>query len=183
MTKSDLKIKLEEWKKELKLNELSEKTIINYSSDISKFILFVSNGSNDDEEITKEHLINWKSDLKEKGFKTTSINRKIISLNKFFSFCGDENFTIKNIRIQKKSTIENLLTENELKRILNFAEKKEEYLIYYGVKTLALTGLRYSELKYITCEACKDKKVTANPAVPHSPHAGCGETCPRAARR
>ena len=83
MTKSDLKIKLEEWKKELKLNELSEKTIINYSSDISKFILFISNGSNDDnEEITKEHLINWKSYLKEKGLKTTSINRKIISLNK-----------------------------------------------------------------------------------------------------
>ena len=155
MTKSELKIKLEEWKKELKLNELSEKTIINYCGDVQKFLDFVNN---DNDEITKEHLINYKMQLKEKGFKESSISRKIISINKFFYFC-DIDLKVKNIKVQSKSTLENLLTEKELKGILKQAEQQKEALIYFAVKTLALTGIRYNELKAVTVEACRDKKL------------------------
>jgi site-specific recombinase XerD len=154
MTKSELKIKLDDWKKDLKYNEKSEKTIITYTGDIQKFLDFIA----DDREITKDDLINYKIQLKEKDhLKESSISRKIISLNKFFSFC-DIDFKIKNIKVQSKSTLENLLTEKELKGILKQCEQQKEPLIYLMVKTLALTGIRYNELQSVTVEACKEKK-------------------------
>ena len=156
MTKSELKIKLDDWKKELKLNELSEKTIINYCGDVQKFLDFVN--ITDDNEITKEHLINYKTQLKENGFKESSISRKIISINKFFSFC-EVDLKVKNIKVQSKNTLENLLTEKELKGILKQAEQQKEALIYFIVKTLALTGIRYNELQFVTVEACKNQKI------------------------
>ena len=42
MTKSELKIKLIDWEKELKENELSKKTIVNYCGDVQKFLDFVN---------------------------------------------------------------------------------------------------------------------------------------------
>lgn len=154
MTKSELKIKLDDWEKELKLNELAEKTIINYIGDVQKFLDFIK----DDNEITKEHLINYKIQLKEKGFKESSISRKIISINKFFSFC-DIDLKVKNIKVQSKNTLENLLTEKELKGILKQCEQQKEYQILFIVKTLTLTGIRYNELQAVTVEACKNKKL------------------------
>ena len=156
MTKADLKIKLIDWEKELKENELSKKTISSYKSDINKFFDFVRD---DDEPITKDTLINYKDKMKSDNKKSSSINRSIISINKFFSFCGQD-MSLKNVKIQKQNTFDNLLTQKELKGILNQAEKQNEYQIYYIVKSLVLTGIRYSELKYITVEACKDKKIT-----------------------
>lgn len=155
MTKSELKIKLIDWEKELKENELSKKTIVNYCGDVQKFLDFVND---DNDEITKEHLINYKMQLKEKGFKESSISRKIISINKFFYFC-EVDLKVKNIKVQSKSTLENLLTEKELKGILKQCEQQKEPMIYFVVKTLALTGIRYNELQYITVESCKEKKV------------------------
>lgn len=156
MTKSELKIKLIDWEKELKENELSKKTISSYKSDINKFFDFVRD---DDEPITKDTLINYKDKMKSDNKKSSSINRSIISINKFFSFCGQD-MSLKNVKVQKQNSFDNLLTQKELKGILNQAEKQGEYQIYYIVKTLVLTGIRYSELQYITVEACKDKKIT-----------------------
>lgn len=156
MTKSELILKLDDWKKDLKYNEKSEKTIITYVGDIQKFLDFITD---DNREITKDDLINYKIQLKEKDhLKESSISRKIISLNKFFSFC-DIDFKVKNIKVQSKSTLENLLTEKELKGILKQCEQQKEAMIYLMVKTLTLTGIRYNELQYITVEACKEKKV------------------------
>lgn len=169
MTKSDLKIKLDDWKKELKLNELSEKTIISYIGDVQKFLDFIQD---DNEEITKEHLINYKASLDtveikrkkgnkeiiQTGKKEASKNRNLISINKFLSFCQID-FKVKNIKVQSKSTLENLLTEKELKNILKQAKDQKEPLIYFAVKTLALTGIRYNELQAVTVEACKNKKL------------------------
>ena len=155
MTKSELEIKLREWEKELKLNELAKKTINGYSSDIKGLLEFIPS---DDDEVTKDVLINYKEKMKNEK-KSSSINRAIISINKFFAFCGQD-MSLKNVRIQKQNTFDNLLTQKELKGILNQAEKQNEYQIYYIVKTLVLTGVRYSELKYVTIEACRDKKIT-----------------------
>lgn len=155
MTKSELKIKLIDWEKELKLNELAKKTIMGYSSDIKKFLEFIPS---DDDEVTKENLISYKEFLKSTNKKNSSINRAIISLNKFFSFCGLD-MSLKNVKVQKQNTFDNLLTIREIKGILKQAKDQKEPFIYYAVKTLALTGIRYSELKFVTVEACKNRKL------------------------
>lgn len=170
MTKSDLKIKLAEWENELKLNELAKKTIISYIGDVQKFLDFIPD---DKEEITKKHLINYKASLDtveikrkkgnreiiQTGKKETSKNRNLISINKFLSFCDMENLKIKNIKVQNKSTLENLLTQKEFQGIVRQAKEQKEWDIFWGVQTLALTGMRYSELKFITVETCKAKEV------------------------
>lgn len=170
MTKADLKIKLTEWEKELKLAELAKKTITSYIGDVQRFLDFIPD---DNTEVTKQTLIDYKTSLdtveikrkKSKpqiGKKESSKNRALTSINKFLSFCDLESFKIKNIKVQNKSTLENLLTLKELKGILNQAEKQKEWDIYWAVKTLALTGVRYSELQFVTVEACKAKKLKIN---------------------
>ena len=122
MTKSELKIKLIDWEKELKENELSKKTISSYKSDINNFLEFVND---DDDEVTKDILINYKDKMKNENKKSSSINRAIISINKFFAFCGQD-MSLKNVKVQKQNTFDNLLTQKELKGILNQAEKQGE---------------------------------------------------------
>lgn len=170
MTKSDLKIKLAEWEKELKLNELAKKTIVSYIGDVQKFLDFIPS---DNDEITKDLLINYKSSLDtveikrkkgnreiiQTGKKEASKNRNLISINKFLSFCDMEDFKLKGIKQQGKTALNNLLTVKEFQGIVRQAEEQKEWDIYWAVKTLTLTGVRYSELKFVTVEACKSKKL------------------------
>ena len=66
---------------------------------------------------------------------------------------------VKKVKVQSKSTLENLLTPAEFKNILKQCKEQKEPMIYLMVKTLALTGIRYNELKSVTVEACKAKEL------------------------
>lgn len=160
MTKSELKIKLKEWKNELKENELANKTIKSYLFDINLFIDFVPS---DNEEITKTLLINYKENLKDKQhLKESTINRKIISINKFLYWCGFDELKLKKLKTEKKFNTDNIITQKELERILKFAENEKDDLILYGIKTLVFTGVRYSELRFFTVEAVKEGEIKIN---------------------
>lgn len=173
MTKSDLKIKLEDWKSELIRKEKSQKTIGEYYRDVLQFIESLPK----DKDVTEKTITDnkeentvvtqYKQDLKNKEGKKentnlsiSSQNRKIISINAFLTFCGLQDLKVKQIKEQTKNdnfSDDNLLTWNDYNKILDRAEKEGNQNIYYGVMTLAKTGLRYNELKFLTVESLKDK--------------------------
>ena len=146
--------KIKEFKQELINEEKKENTIKQYMNYIYEFIEHTKITA--PEEITKEMLIDYKEHLKEIHPKESSINIKIIIINKFIMFLElDDKMKLKQIKVQKKTTLENVLNEKEYNRLLEWALKLNRPRMYYLMETLAGTGIRISELQYITVEAVK----------------------------
>jgi len=146
--------KIKEFKQELINEEKKENTIKQYMNYIYDFIEYTKITA--PEEITKEMLIDYKEHLKEIHPKESSINIKIIIINKFITFLDlDDKMKLKQIKVQKKTTLENVLNEKEYNRLLEWALKLNRPRMYYLMETLAGTGIRISELQYITVEAVK----------------------------
>lgn len=142
------------FEQELIEEEKKEKTIKQYLKYIYEFIEYTK--IEKAEDITKEMLIDYKEHLKEIHPKESSINIKIIIINKFVTFMDLPNkLKLKQIKVQKKTTLENVLNEKEYNRLLEWALKLNRPRMYYLMETLAGTGIRISELEYITVEAVK----------------------------
>lgn len=132
--------------------ELKEKTIKQYNRYINEFIEYTK--IKNKEEITKDLMITYKEHLREIHPKESSINNKIVVLNKFITFLElPEETRLKQYKLQKKTTLENVLTQTDYERLLRMAQKKGKIRMYYLQKTLAGTGIRIDELQYITVEA------------------------------
>lgn len=143
---------LQEFKMELIHNELSKATMSRYMTDIKQFIDKMTINSKDD--INKAKLLDYKNYLTE-NFKAASCTVKLISINKFLDFLGLDNLKVKLPKKQKKNVLEDMLTIAEYERLLKYAEKLEKEKMYYIITTLANTGIRISELEFITVEALR----------------------------
>lgn len=164
MNISDIKELSKQYEIELKEAEKAEKTIRSYLSDINKFVLFCEASGAD--EISKETIITYKDSMKQEK-KTSSINRAIISLNKFFKFANADDLTgVKALKQQQKASIDNIVSENDYERLLRAALNPSAQAQKAGLKpdpqlwalmqTLANTGIRFGELKYFTVESLSD---------------------------
>lgn len=139
----------------------AKNTILNYCAVVKSFICYF--GEEDVEKITKTIVINFIEMLKEKDigghrYAITSINNKIMALNKFFTFIKKENLKIKTMKTSKKRFInENeILTNEDIDKMLKKAFKKNKRT-YCLIRILLQTGIRISELKFVTKESL-DKK-------------------------
>ncbi len=92
--------------------------------------------------------------LKQK-IKQSSINSYIISINKYLNHLSLEDHCINTIRIQQSMGIENIIQISEYKKLLNHLENKSNKTTYLIIRTLASSGIRVSELKYLTVEVIK----------------------------
>ena len=66
---------------------------------------------------------------------------------------GCDELKIKTKRIQTKSCLDNVITREYYLKLLDTAWKLNKKKIYYIMKTIAQTGIRVGELKYVTVEA------------------------------
>lgn len=148
MNKKDLADNKKKYEKSLICKELSGRTIQKYMKDIDKFIDFCRNDVN----IDKEYMILYKNFLLGK-YKLTSVNSYIIAVNRYMKWLNKEELIIKTVVLEKKNSLDNVITEEEYRRILECAKKKKNNKLYFIMKTLAATGIRVGELKYITYNA------------------------------
>jgi len=139
-----------------KNEELSEKTLTKYNRDINEFIQTANIKTKED--ITKDKLIEYKDNLINKS-KTSTVNNKIIIINKFLTFLfNNKDYNLKQIKTQNKFEVDNILSKTDYDRLLKWAIKLNKMVMYYLMRTLAGTGIRISELQYITVEAVKKGK-------------------------
>ncbi len=145
---------IDEFLIQLRLNEKTRKTITTYKNQLNKFIDWLS-----DKPIDKFVLLDYKDYLEEqlnKGqFKITSINLNIVVVNKFIRFLGIENCKIKKFKSQLQTSINDLIYEQEHKRMLRWAKQLNRYDMYLILKIFALCGIRVIELKDFTVENVK----------------------------
>ncbi len=148
MKKSEYILALPQFVRELRLSEKSQRTIIKYRCDVQKFIHFIP----EEGEITKEHVLAYKEHLCSSEFKTNSINTYLVILNRFHRWANIPGMSVKEIRTQQKSSISDVVSSSDAKRLLRYAKKRKRDDIYLIMKIISTTGIRISELEYFTVE-------------------------------
>ena len=134
----------------LKSEEKSENTIEKYIRDVRAFTTYMGNA-----EITKEAVIAYKNKLLSEGYAVRSINSMVASINSLFVFLGWEDLKVKSFKLQQKIYCpeEKELTKAEYMRLVNTAKQKGNERLNLLIQTICGTGIRVSELQYITVEA------------------------------
>ena len=134
----------------LKSEEKSENTIEKYIRDVRAFASYMGNA-----EITKEAVIGYKNKLLSEGYAVRSINSMVASINSLFAFLGWDNLKVKSLKLQRQIYCpeEKELTKSEYMRLVNTAKQKGNERLNLLIQTICGTGIRVSELQYITVEA------------------------------
>lgn len=138
--------------------EKAQATIEKYVRDIFAFMQWLSGRT-----VEKQTVLEYKQKLIEK-YAPASVNSVLSSLNKFFAFAGWFNCKVKSVKIQKQvfAKQERELTKKEYDRLLKTALHKDNKRLYLLMQTICSTGIRVSELKFITVEAVKAQKAIIN---------------------
>ncbi len=161
---------LNDYKKYLEDQELSQSTIDKYLKDIEQFEEFkndkrykqkITVDYRKDPEFSKDLIIDYKKDLARR-YKTSTTNNKIIIINKYLKWLDLEDLTVKQVKEQNKGSLDNVLTQTDFNRIYRQAEQKGTERDKVMLNALLYTGLRVSELEFLTVEALKAGSITVN---------------------
>lgn len=136
----------------LKSEEKSENTVDKYIRDVMAFMGYLGG-----ETITKDTVIAYKSKLIDENYAVRSINSMLASLNSFFAFLGWVDLKVKSIKLQRQIYCpeEKELTKAEYMRLVNTAKQKGNERLNLLIQTICGTGIRVSELRFVTVEAVK----------------------------
>ena len=104
--------------------------------------------------LTKAVLIEWKEALMASHAPAT-VNSMLAAVNGFFRFTGWGDITVKLLKIQKALFCDECreLTRAEYARLVSAAQKKGNERLSLIMQTICATGIRVSELRFITAEA------------------------------
>ena len=138
--------------------EKSRATIEKYIRDLTVFVSWLGGA-----ELNKTKVLGYKEYIISK-YAPASVNSILSSLNSFFDFTGEYGLKVKNLKIQKQIFAKNEkeLTKAEYDRLLAAAKAEGNQKLNLLMQTICATGIRVSELKYITVEALKDGRADVN---------------------
>jgi len=144
--------RLNDFRKFLFSEEKSEATIEKYLREAKRFFRFSGSAP-----LSKELIASYKTHLKEETYETRTINSMLTGLNAFLTFLGKEEWKVKLVRVQKRVFCpeEKELTRAEYERLVRAAEKKKNARLSLLLQTITGTGIRVSELGFITVEAAR----------------------------
>lgn len=113
--------------------------------------------------INKELLLAYKKYIID-NYKPTSVNSILSSLNCFFIYMNWQDCKIKPVKVQRKmfTDKDRELSKKEYEKLLKVAREKGNYRLYYIMQTICSTGIRISELKFITTDAIKRGQAIIN---------------------
>lgn len=150
--------KIKAFKANLHDDEKSDITIEKYTRDVSVFRDYVG-----ERVISKSMVLAYKESLKER-YAIASANSMLAALNKLFHFLGWHDLCVKQFKVQRQAfcPAERELSKDEYKRLVKAAEKKSNERLSLIIQTICSTGIRVSELPYITVEAVKRGQATVS---------------------
>lgn len=136
----------------LKQEEKSPATREKYLRDITVFFSWL-----DGRVVTREHVTGWKEHLQAEGRAPTTINTALSALNGLFRFLGWEDCRAKFLKIQRRVFRDQSreLTRADYDRLIATAQERGQNRLALLMETICATGIRVSEVRYITVEAAK----------------------------
>ena len=128
---------VEEFCRELTAEERSRATVEKYRRDVKALLRFLGNSG-----------------------VVSSVNSMLAAANSFLKSRGWYECTVKSVRVQREAfrCREKELSLKEYYRLLEAAGEKKGKRLYYVMQALCSTGIRVSELPFITVEAVKRKR-------------------------
>ncbi len=148
-----------EFEKHLELEEKSAHTVEKYARDVRAFMRFA-----DGTEVTKETAIAFKQHLLDADYAVRSVNSMLASVNCLFAFLGWNELRVKTVKLQQQVFCpeEKELTKAEYLRLVQTAQQKGNERLNLILQTICGTGIRVSELPFITVEAAKHGEATVS---------------------
>ncbi len=140
----------------LKNDEKAPNTVTKYAADAEKLLKFA-----EARELSKELLVEYKEFLLY-NYKPTSANSIIAATNSFLRFCGLPEMCISQFKIQRTAYIPESreLTRTEYMRLLEAAKGAGNTVSLLIMETIASTGIRVSELPFVTVESVSLREFT-----------------------
>lgn len=140
---------------ELFEQERSQQTIHRYECQLISFAQWLAGCS-----VTKELVVRYKQWLME-HYSPATVNVALAELNGFFKFMGWQECSVRPVRVQHRYYAEprRELTRQEYYRLLNAARQKGDMRLFHLLETICSTGIRVSELRFITVQGAKKGRV------------------------
>ena len=147
--------KIDHYLKALENEERAAATIEKYRRALLNFAAFLSGAA-----VTPETIRLWKDELHERNYAPSTINTFLAALNGFFHFCGWSDCRARFLKIQHRLFRDSRqeLTRAEYERLVAAAEIAGDRGLALLMETICSTGIRVSEVQYITGEAAKNGK-------------------------
>lgn len=138
----------------LRDQERAENTVKQYTNHLLAFSLWL-----DKRLLTKQELIQWKRQLSEK-YAATTVNSMLAAVNGFLRFMGWSDIVVKSLKIQKTLFCDEKkeLDSKEYEQLVIAARQRGDMRLSLLIQTICATGIRVSELRFITVEAIQKGK-------------------------
>lgn len=136
----------------LKERERSSGTIEKYLRDVRALNRWLGGTP-----VTKERIGFWRESLLKNGYAAVTVNSMLAAANSFFQFLGWDECRVKFLRIQRRAFREQSreLTRKDYEKLLATAQVLGKSRLHLLIETICATGIRVSELQYITVEAAE----------------------------
>ena len=150
--------RIQAFRKYLVNEEKSEATVEKYTRDVKHFADFTGSTP-----LSKETVLGYKS-LLGSSYAVASANSMLAAANAFLRFCGWEDLCVKQFKMQRQVYCpeERELTREEYFRLLDAANRNRNQRLNLIIQTICATGIRVSELQYITVEALRKGEAVVN---------------------
>ena len=147
---------IQRFKTSLIQEEKSSVTVQKYLRDVAAFARYAGGAG-----ITKEIVIQYKQRLLEQ-YAPASVNSMLAAVNRFLKELGWYDCVVKRLKIQQQAfrSRERELTKAEYIRLLEAARKTGDERLCLLMQTVCSTGIRISELRFITVEAVRQGRAT-----------------------
>ena len=96
--------------------------------------------------ITNQSLLDHKEWLVS-SFAPKTANNRIGAINVYLDFLGFDGMRLKGVKVQQKPFLNNVISNEEYRRLRDGLKRDEDWFWYFVVRFLACTGVRVSELR------------------------------------
>lgn len=123
-----------------------------YLRDVRAFALWL-----DGEAVTKEAVTGWKERLLAEHRAPSTVNTALSALNGLFRFLGWEDCRARFVKVQRRLFRDPAreLTRTDYDQLIATARELGKERLALVMETICATGIRVSELRYITVEAAQ----------------------------
>lgn len=137
----------------LKEEEHSEATIKKYRRDLTLFYDFLPDGKT----LDKNAVLSWKERLISLGYASSSVNVMLASVNGMLAHAGLSEWRAKFLKRQRSAFREERreLGRSEYMKLVETVRREKKERIGLAMETICSTGIRVSELAFITVEAAR----------------------------
>ena len=130
--------------------ERSAATAEKYLRSLRRFALWLN-----ERPLCKTNVLAWRAHLQEKGYAPGTINTMLAALHSYFRFADITDCSVKYLRVQRSlfRDSDRALSLDDYHRLVRAAYSIGQHQLALVIETICATGIRVSELRYITTDA------------------------------